>query len=80
MYFMVLQNNDHYGVKLPFQLKGSASGEALFAFEVSDVTFAQKLRCTLSYIVEVSVHVDKEMLHFSSIPSILLLSFTPCKP
>lgn len=40
-------------MKLPFQLKASSSGEALFAFEVSDVTFAQKLRCTLTYMTEV---------------------------
>lgn len=45
-------DTNHYGVKLPFQLNASSSGEALFAFEVSDVTFAQKLRCTLSYMTE----------------------------
>lgn len=51
------QDIDHYGVKLPFQLKPSASGEALFAFQVSDVTFAQKLRCTLTYMMEVCVYL-----------------------
>lgn len=51
---------DHYGVKLPFQLKANASGEALFAFQVSDVTFAQKLRCTLTFMIEGSDGISSQ--------------------
>ncbi|XP_063231721.1 AP-3 complex subunit delta-1 isoform X2 [Bacillus rossius redtenbacheri] len=40
------------GVKLPFHLAPRASSEAQFAFQVLDVTFPQKLRGTLTYMVE----------------------------
>lgn len=64
-------------MKLPFQLKASSSGEALFAFEVSDVTFAQKLRCTLSYMIEVCmpVVISKNFLFAMKCFSILNIKF-----
>lgn len=62
---LMKSDGDHYGVKLPFQLKAMSSGEALFAFEVSDVTFAQKLRCTLTYMTEGAENIStQEKLDF----------------
>ncbi|XP_066997437.1 AP-3 complex subunit delta-1 [Anabrus simplex] len=44
--------NSQYGIKLPFQLLPSSTNEAHFAFQVMEVTQPQKLRGTLTYMVQ----------------------------
>ncbi|GLH07566.1 AP-3 complex subunit delta-1 [Gryllus bimaculatus] len=57
---------NQYGIKLHFQLSPGSTSEAQFAFEVSDVTQPQKLRGTLTYIIEMSDGIaSHEKLDFS---------------
>nr|CAD7255949.1 unnamed protein product [Timema shepardi] len=46
-------SDDQYNIKLHFHLTAHSSSEAQFAFMVSDVTFPQKMRGTLTYMVQV---------------------------
>lgn len=52
-------------MKLNFQLLPKASTEAQLSIVVSDVTFPQKLRGSLSYMVESSVGTVQEKLDFT---------------
>nr|CAD7586612.1 unnamed protein product [Timema genevievae] len=47
-------SDDQYNIKLHFHLTAHSSSEAQFAFMVSDVTFPQKMRGTLTYMVQTS--------------------------
>ncbi|XP_033212588.1 AP-3 complex subunit delta-1 isoform X2 [Belonocnema kinseyi] len=55
---------DEFGVKLNFQLLPKTSAEAQLLIIVSDVTFPQILRGSLSYMVESSVGTVQEKLDF----------------
>ncbi|OXU26869.1 hypothetical protein TSAR_010610 [Trichomalopsis sarcophagae] len=56
---------DEDGVKMNFQLLPSSSSEAHVGILVSDVTFAQKLRGTLTYMVQGSNDTIHEKLDFT---------------
>lgn len=58
------QEGDEFGIKLKFQLTPNSSNETQFAISVSDVTFAQKLRGTLTYMVEGDAGTSQEKLDF----------------
>lgn len=62
---MHLQPKDEYGVKMNFQLLPLSSSEAHVAILVSDVTFSQKLRGTLTYMVQGSDNTVQEKLDFT---------------
>ncbi|XP_058809166.1 AP-3 complex subunit delta-1 [Phymastichus coffea] len=55
---------DEYGIKMNFQLLPLSSNEAHVAILVSDVTFAQKLRGTLTYMIQGSNDTVQEKLDF----------------
>ena len=59
------QPRDEFGVKLNFQLLPQMNAEAQLPIEVTDVTFPQKLRGTLTYMVESSVGAVQEKLDFA---------------
>ncbi|XP_012260262.2 AP-3 complex subunit delta-1 [Athalia rosae] len=55
---------DEFGMKLQFQLPPNSSNEAQFTLSVSDVTFSQKLRGTLTYMIEGESRTSQEKLDF----------------
>ncbi|XP_012280988.1 AP-3 complex subunit delta-1 [Orussus abietinus] len=62
---LIRNPGDEFGVKLRFQLAPQTNGEAQFAIFVSDVTFAQKLKGTLTYMVESPAGMVQEKLDFT---------------
>ncbi|XP_026669310.1 AP-3 complex subunit delta-1 isoform X2 [Ceratina calcarata] len=56
---------DEFGIKLPFQLPPETSKETEFTISVSDVTFAQRLRGTLTYMLESKESTLQEKLDFT---------------
>lgn len=60
----VFQPGDESGVKLQFQLSGQSKGEAQLVLLISDVTFAQKLRGTLTYMMESAAGTVQEKIDF----------------
>lgn len=56
---------DEFGIKLPFQLPPQANKETQFTILVSDVTFAQRLRGTLTYMLENKESTLQEKLDFT---------------
>ncbi|XP_024945081.1 AP-3 complex subunit delta-1 isoform X2 [Cephus cinctus] len=62
---LVRSPGDEFGVKLRFQLAPKTTGEAQFAILVSDVTFAQKLKGTFTYMVESPLGIVQEKLDFT---------------
>lgn len=67
MYHFVFssQPGDEFGIKLPFQLPLQSSKETEFTVLVSDVTFAQRLRGTLTYMFESTEGTQQEKLDFT---------------
>ncbi|XP_015183102.1 PREDICTED: AP-3 complex subunit delta-1 isoform X1 [Polistes dominula] len=62
----LMKNDDEeYGMKLPFQLPPQSSKETQFTILISDVTFAQKLRGTLTYMLENVDGTIQEKLDFT---------------
>lgn len=59
------QPGDEFGIKLPFQLPLQSSKETEFTVLVSDVTFAQRLRGTLTYMFESTEGMQQEKLDFT---------------
>ncbi|XP_020292547.1 AP-3 complex subunit delta-1 isoform X2 [Pseudomyrmex gracilis] len=57
---------DEFGMKLPFQLPPQSSKETQFTILVSDVTFAQKLRGTLTYMFDDKEGTQQEKLDFTA--------------
>ncbi|XP_047364201.1 AP-3 complex subunit delta-1 isoform X1 [Vespa velutina] len=62
---LMKNNGDEYGMKLPFQLPPQSSKETQFTILISDVTFAQKLRGTLTYMLENMEGTIQEKLDFT---------------
>ncbi|KAF7411290.1 hypothetical protein HZH66_000186 [Vespula vulgaris] len=62
---LMKNNGDAYGMKLPFQLPPQSSKETQFTILISDVTFAQKLRGTLTYMLENVEGTMQEKLDFT---------------
>ncbi|KAG7209490.1 hypothetical protein KM043_015576 [Ampulex compressa] len=62
---LIRNTGDEFGVKLPFQLPPQTSKETQFTIVVSDVTFAQKLRGTLTYMLETTEGMLQEKLDFT---------------
>ncbi|TGZ49560.1 AP-3 complex subunit delta-1 [Temnothorax longispinosus] len=62
---LVRNPGDEFGIKLPFQLPLQSSKETEFTVLVSDVTFAQKLRGTLTYMFESTEGTQQEKLDFT---------------
>lgn len=62
---MFSQPEDEFGIKLPFQLPLQSSKETEFTILVSDVTFAQRLRGTLTYMFESTEGMQQEKLDFT---------------
>lgn len=60
-----MQPGDEFGIKLPFQLPLQNSKETQFTILVSDVTFAQRLRGTLTYMFETREGTQQEKLDFT---------------
>ncbi|XP_068968798.1 AP-3 complex subunit delta-1 [Bombus flavifrons] len=56
---------DEFGIKLPFQLSPQTSKETQFTILISDVTFAQRLRGTLTYMLESKESTLQEKLDFT---------------
>ncbi|KOX72703.1 AP-3 complex subunit delta-1 [Melipona quadrifasciata] len=56
---------DEFGIKLPFQLPPQISKETQFTILISDVTFSQKLRGTLTYMLENKENTLQEKLDFT---------------
>ncbi|KAF3420160.1 hypothetical protein E2986_09410 [Frieseomelitta varia] len=56
---------DGFGIKLPFQLPPQTSKETQFTILISDVTFAQRLRGTLTYMLENKESTLQEKLDFT---------------
>lgn len=56
---------DEFGIKLPFQLPPQTSKETQFTILISDVTFAQRLRGTLTYMLENKESTLQEKLDFT---------------
>lgn len=56
---------DEFGIKLNFQLLPKTNTEAELSIIVSDVTFPQKLRGSLTYMVESSIGTVQEKLDFT---------------
>lgn len=67
MYHFVFssQPGDEFGIKLPFQLPLQSSKETEFTVLISDVTFAQRLRGTLTYMFESTEGTQQEKLDFT---------------
>ena len=54
IYFFYFQNGENTDtIRLHINLGPSQSSEVQFAFEISDVSFPQKLKSSLTYIIEV---------------------------
>ncbi|XP_050465934.1 AP-3 complex subunit delta-1 [Cataglyphis hispanica] len=62
---LVRNPGDEFGIKLPFQLPLQSSKETQFTILVSDVTFAQRLRGTLTYMFESKNGTEQEKLDFT---------------
>lgn len=62
---LVRNPEDEFGIKLPFQLPLQSSKETEFTVLVSDVTFAQRLRGTLTYMFESKEGTQQEKLDFT---------------
>ncbi|XP_070155327.1 AP-3 complex subunit delta-1 isoform X1 [Polyergus mexicanus] len=62
---LVRNPEDEFGIKLPFQLPLQSSKETQFTVLVSDVTFAQRLRGTLTYMFESKNGMEQEKLDFT---------------
>ncbi|EZA48333.1 AP-3 complex subunit delta-1 [Ooceraea biroi] len=62
---LVRNPGDEFGIKLPFQLPLQSSKETEFTVLVSDVTFAQRLRGTLTYMFEGKEGTQQEKLDFT---------------
>ncbi|CAL1684949.1 unnamed protein product [Lasius platythorax] len=62
---LVRNPGDEFGIKLPFQLPLQSSKETQFTVLVSDVTFAQRLRGTLTYMFESKNGTEQEKLDFT---------------
>lgn len=62
---LVRNPGDEFGIKLPFQLPLQSSKETEFTVLVSDVTFAQRLRGTLTYMFESKEGTQQEKLDFT---------------
>ncbi|GAB1868903.1 AP-3 complex subunit delta-1 [Camponotus japonicus] len=62
---LVRNSGDEFGIKLPFQLPLQSSKETEFTVLVSDVTFAQRLRGTLTYMFEGRNGTEQEKLDFT---------------
>lgn len=62
---LVKNPGEEYGVKLPFQLPPQSSKETQFTISISDVTFAQKLRGILTYMLESIEGTLQEKLDFT---------------
>lgn len=62
---LMKDNGDGCGMKLPFQLPPQSSKETQFTILISDVTFAQKLRGTLTYMLENVEGTMQEKLDFT---------------
>lgn len=62
---LVRNPGDEFGIKLPFQLPLRSSKETEFTVLVSDVTFAQRLRGTLTYMFEGRNGTEQEKLDFT---------------
>ncbi|XP_031845956.1 adaptor-related protein complex 3, delta 1 subunit-like garnet isoform X2 [Nomia melanderi] len=56
---------DEFGIKLPFQLPPQTSKETAFTILISDVTFSQRLRGTLTYMLENKESTLQEKLDFA---------------
>ncbi|XP_054014848.1 AP-3 complex subunit delta-1 isoform X2 [Hylaeus anthracinus] len=56
---------DEFGIKLPFQLPPDTSKETQFTILISEVTFAQKLRGTFTYMLEHKESTLQEKLDFT---------------
>ncbi|XP_066595892.1 AP-3 complex subunit delta-1 isoform X2 [Prorops nasuta] len=61
---LVKNHDEEFGIKLPFQLNPHSSKETEFTILVLDVTFAQKLRGTLTYMLELKDGTVQEKLDF----------------
>lgn len=62
---LVKNSGDEFGIKLPFQLPLQSSKETQFTVLVLDVTFAQRLRGTLTYMFESENGTEQEKLDFT---------------
>ncbi|XP_011864109.1 PREDICTED: AP-3 complex subunit delta-1 [Vollenhovia emeryi] len=62
---LVRNTGDEFGIKLPFQLPLQSSKETEFIVLISDVTFAQRLRGTLTYMYEGAEGTQQEKLDFT---------------
>ncbi|XP_072743731.1 AP-3 complex subunit delta-1 [Anoplolepis gracilipes] len=62
---LVRNPGDEFGIKLPFQLPLQSSKETQFTVLVSDVTFAQRLRGTLTYMFESKNGTEQDKLDFT---------------
>ncbi|XP_014597795.1 PREDICTED: AP-3 complex subunit delta-1 [Polistes canadensis] len=62
---LMKNDGEEYGMKLPFQLPPQSSKETQFTILISDVTFAQKLRGTLTYMLENLDGTIQEKLDFT---------------
>ncbi|KAL6264489.1 hypothetical protein P5V15_004597 [Pogonomyrmex californicus] len=62
---LIRNPGDEFGIKLPFQLPLQSSKETEFTILVSDVTFAQRLRGTLTYMFESKEGAQQEKLDFT---------------
>ncbi|XP_012236054.1 AP-3 complex subunit delta-1 isoform X2 [Linepithema humile] len=62
---LVRNPGDEFGIKLPLQLPLQSSKETEFTILVSDVTFAQRLRGTLTYMFEGKEGTQQEKLDFT---------------
>ncbi|KAK2577397.1 hypothetical protein KPH14_003510 [Odynerus spinipes] len=62
---LLKNSGEEYGMKLPFQLPPQSSKETQFTISISDVTFAQKLRGILTYMLESMEGTLQEKLDFT---------------
>ncbi|XP_076636693.1 adaptor-related protein complex 3, delta 1 subunit-like garnet isoform X2 [Colletes latitarsis] len=56
---------DEFGIKVPFQLPPETTNDKKFTIIISDVTFAQKLRGTLTYMIENKESTLQEKIDFT---------------
>lgn len=61
---LVRNVGDEFGLKLQFQLPPNSSNETQFTISISDVTFSQKLRGSLTYMIEGESETSQEKLDF----------------
>ncbi|XP_006618193.1 AP-3 complex subunit delta-1 [Apis dorsata] len=62
---LMRNTGDEFGIKLPFQLPPQITKETQFTILISDVTFAQRLRGTLTYMLESKESTLQEKLDFT---------------